>query len=177
MKMNKTIIASVIALGMVSGSAMAANVQFTGTVQQETCDIQPSTSVGLAANAVDLGTVAVGGHNTTPVQFALKPASDAASSAGCEEVAKGNSVMVTWTGGNFNGTALGVSSGSASDALVYFAPVNATDGAAVVANNNTVNTFNASDLTGEGLKYQAELVGGSKTGDVQASVVATLSYN
>ncbi|WP_407905104.1 hypothetical protein [Escherichia coli] len=177
MKMNKKILASVIALGMLSGSAMAADIQFTGSVQQNTCDIQPSTSVGLGSNSIDLGVVAPGGHNVTPVQFALKPAAtDGVSAAGCAEVAKQQDVMVTWTGGRFDGTALGASAGTATDAHVYFAPLNATDGTNAVAKNGTVNTFKASDLTGDGLKYQAVLVGGQETGDFQSAVVATLSY-
>lgn len=73
--MKKSIIASIIALGVLGGTAHAANeVTFLGSVSATTCDLTTSVNGAAQPNqVVQLGTVQAGQEGTA-VDFAMKPA-------------------------------------------------------------------------------------------------------
>ena len=89
--MKKSIIASIVALGMASGMAQAATneVQFHGNVTTVTCDLTPSIDGSLNPNGpgmIELGDVKVGGEGKV-VHFAFKPASDTSNATACNAIA------------------------------------------------------------------------------------------
>ncbi|EAX7734103.1 fimbrial protein [Salmonella enterica] len=175
--MNKSIIASVLALGLVSGMAHAAGqtgeVQFIGAVTQNTCDIVPEIDGSLSKNVVDLGTVAPGVTGDYK-NFALK-AKDP-TQQGCVDF-NGKTANVAWASAAFNADGLGYTSGTATDAVVKLETVNAKANAEITSANNQGVEFNGSDLTaGNGFKFKAALKSGNKIGDFRSAAAFTVSY-
>ncbi|EFB2482974.1 fimbrial protein [Escherichia coli] len=175
--MNKSIIASVLALGLVSGMAHAdgqtGEVQFIGVVTQNTCDIVPEVDGTLAKNVVDLGTVAPGITGDYK-NFALK-AKDPAQQ-GCVDF-NGKTANVAWASAAFTPEGLGYTSGTATDAIVKLETVNAKVNAVVTSANNQGVEFDGSKLTaGDGFQFKAALKGGNKIGDFRSAAAFTVSY-
>ncbi|HEI6730686.1 TPA: fimbrial protein [Yersinia enterocolitica] len=181
--MKKSMIASIVALGMASGFAQAAeqDVTFTGSVTAVTCDLVVS---GEGANANLPNQVALGtakkGERAGAVEFAFKPAQTAGNQSSCDDMESNGKATITWFGSNFNGTALANASGTATDALVEVKALNAdaADNNKVVSASGTAHNFPASLLKtgGEGLKYSAELVGGQEAGSVDTTARYAFSY-
>lgn len=175
--MNKSIIASILALGLVSGMAHAAGqtgeVQFIGVVTQNTCDIVPEVDGTLSKNVIDLGTVspnAVGSYKN----FALK-AKDP-TQPGCVEF-NGKTANVGWASAAFNADGLGYTSGTATDAIVKMETINAKANVAITSANNQGVEFDGTKLTaGEGFQFKAALKGGAKIGDFRSAAAFTVSY-
>ncbi|ELO4939432.1 fimbrial protein [Escherichia coli] len=189
--MKKSIIASVIALGMVSGLAQAAanEVQFHGRVNTASCDLVPSVDGSLMPNGVgmiELGDVKTGAPGQI-VNFAFKPAQNDQNIAACDQLAgtAGKTVDLTWSGDKFGNAGLGViddtAAGAAAGSHVEITPVNSTNtSASFVKASGEKNTFNASVLksgTGEGLKYKAVLRGGNTPGEFNAAATFNMTYN
>ncbi len=182
--MKKSIIASVVALGMVSGLAQAAinEVQFHGNVTTVSCDLVPSVDGSDKPNGpslIELGDVAIGGTGQV-AKFAFKPAAGAQNKTACEQVAaNGKTLDLTWSGNKFGNNGLGALDGSAaSGSNVEIKPVNSTNAAATfVKASGEKNTFSTSVLTGEGLKYEAVLKAGQTPGDFKAAATFNVTYN
>lgn len=182
--MKKSILASVIALGMVSGLAQAAGneVQFVGSVVATTCDLEASgtgSDAGLVKNIIELGQTKM----NTPgkeVTFAFKPVNNAENQKNCEQVmANSNSkVVLTWNSNAFDGqNGLGALSGAASDAFVKVQALNAdTNNNVVMLTSGDSQEFAAAKLASDGLQYKAQLVGVTKPGDFQTASKFTVYY-
>ncbi|HGE5896224.1 TPA: fimbrial protein [Escherichia coli] len=173
--MKKSIIASIIALGVLGGTAHAANeVTFLGAVNAATCDLTTSVNGAAQPNqVVQLGTVQVGKEGTA-VDFAMKPADAAAP--GCQGLDT-KTVTISWASAALNADGFGATSGAASDATVLVNNVNAktNPGAAVNANASSVE-FNGADLKADGLKFQAKLKGGQTEGDFKSVASFAVAY-
>lgn len=181
--MKKSILASVIALGMVSGLAQAAGneVQFVGSVVATTCDLEASgtgSDAGLVKNIIALGQAKKGGEGKK-VTFAFKPVNDAENKANCQGLADANgTVVITWNSDAFDGrNGLAALSGAASDAFVRVQPVNANaDNDAPMLTSGSSQEFAAAKLTSDGLQYKAQLVGKQQAGDFQTASKFTVHY-
>lgn len=181
--MKKSILASVIALGMVSGLAQAAGneVQFVGSVVATTCDLEASgtgSDAGLVKNIIELGQTKI----NTPgkeVTFAFKPVNNAQNQKNCEQLAGSNSkVVLTWNSNAFDGqNGLGAISGAASDAFVTVQALNAdTNNNVVMLTSGDSQEFAAAKLASDGLQYKAQLVGKTQPGDFQTASKFTVHY-
>lgn len=183
--MKKSIIASVIALGMVSGLAQAAvnEVQFHGTVSTVTCDLAPSVdgSLNPNGNRIELGDLKIGQKGQV-VKFSFKPTTqDPANVTACNDIAKdpNKTVSMTWRSDKFGAKGLGIITGDAKDSFVNIAPVNDKGaGKDIITANNTTHEFSASMLAdgAEGLKYSAFLQAGQQAGDFQTAATFTMAY-
>ncbi|EFG9415900.1 fimbrial protein [Escherichia coli] len=181
--MKKSILASVIALGMVSGLAQAAGneVQFVGSVVATTCDLEASgmgSDAGLVKNVIELGQTKI---NTSgkEVTFAFKPVNGAENQKNCEQLAGSNSkVVLTWNSNAFDGqNGLGAISGAASDAFVTVQALNAdTNNNVVMLTSGASQEFAADKLASDGLQYKAQLVGKTQPGDFQTASKFTVHY-
>ena len=182
--MKKSILASVIALGMVSGLAQAAGneVQFVGSVVTTTCDLEASgtgSDAGLVKNIIELGQTPM---NTSgkEVTFAFKPVNNAQNQQNCEQLAAGpnSKVVLTWNSNAFDGqNGLGAISGAASDAFVKVQALNAdTNNNVVMLTSGASQEFAAAKLASDGLQYKAQLVGGQQAGDFQTASKFTVYY-
>ncbi|HAM4877256.1 TPA: fimbrial protein [Escherichia coli] len=177
--MKKSIIASIVALGLVSGLAQAADkeVQFVGSVTTVTCDIDPSVdgSNSMMPGVIQLGSVKTG-EAGTPVDFTFKPS--AASQTDCDAMLDNGTVSLTWTSDKFTNDGLGAISGAATDAHVEITPQNANGVADFIKANGTTHEFSPTTLKtgGDGLKYQAALRGGQVAGDFQSAAKFNFSY-
>ena len=196
--MKKSVIASVMALGMASGLAQAADtpdneIQFKGNVSTVTCDLAPSVNGSLnpdGVGVIQLGDVKVGGTGKV-VSFAFKPTNAQGNQTACDNIANGTtknpngaayqSVDLTWKGVKFGNAGLGASDGSAAtDSHVEIKPVNSTgQNTSFIKASGEVNSFPVSVLgTGnDGLKYEAVLKGGQVAGEFAASANFNMSYN
>ncbi|ENE26187.1 hypothetical protein [Escherichia coli] len=182
--MKKSILASVIALGMVSGLAQAAGneVQFVGSVVATTCDLEASgtgSDAGLVKNIIELGQTKI----NTPgkeVTFAFKPVNNAQNQQNCEQLAAGpnSKVVLTWNSNAFDGqNGLGAISGAASDAFVKVQALNAdTNNNVVMLTSGASQEFAAAKLASDGLQYKAQLVGKTTPGDFQTASKFTVYY-
>lgn len=180
--MKKSILASVIALGMVSGLAQAAGneVQFVGSVVATTCDLEASgtgSDAGLVKNIIALGQ-AKKGTEGKEVTFAFKPVNDAANKTNCQGLDPNSTVVITWNSNAFDGqNGLTALSGAASDAFVKVLPLNAKTGNDVpMLTSGSSQEFEAAKLTSDGLQYKAQLVGGQQAGDFQTASKFTVYY-
>ena len=180
--MKKSILASVIALGMVSGLAQAAGneVQFVGSVVATTCDLEASgtgSDAGLVKNIIALGQ-AEKGKGGKEVTFAFKPVNDAANKTNCQGLAPNSTVVITWNSNAFDGqNGLTALSGAASDAFVRVQPVNANAGNdAPMLTSGSSQEFAAAKLASDGLQYKAQLVGKTTPGDFQTASKFTVYY-
>lgn len=171
--MKKSIIASIIALGVLGGTAHAANeVTFLGTVSATTCDLTTSVNGAAQPNqVVQLGTVAKG-VTGQPVDFAMKPANPTAP--GCQNLAQ-KTATVSWASAALDGEGFGATSGAAGDAKVLVDSVNSKNPGAVNANASTVD-FDANNLTTDGLKFTAKLKGGQTEGDFKSVASFAVAY-
>ncbi|WP_089644659.1 hypothetical protein [Escherichia coli] len=186
--MKKSIIASIVALGMASGMAQAAvnEVQFHGNVTTVTCDLTPSVDGSLNPNGpglIELGDAKVGGEGKV-VSFAFKPVSDAQNVAACNAIANDaaiNGINLTWTGSKFGSAGLGALDGSAAaDSHVEIKPINSkTQNATFVKASGETNSFERTVLLqgGDGLKYEAVLKAGQTAGDFKAAATFNMTYN
>lgn len=181
--MKKSILASVIALGLVSGLTHAAEneVQFVGSVVKTTCDLEASgtgPNAGLVKNVIELGQ-ATTGMPGKDVNFAFKPVNEGNNVQNCAQLAQDgiSTVALTWNSNAFNGTGLAAISGTASDAYVEVKATNAKVGNdEVMTTSGAVQEFDATKLSSEGLQYQAKLIGGNKPGDFKTASKFTFYY-
>lgn len=171
--MKKSIIASIIALGVLGGTAHAANeVTFLGSVNAATCDLTTSVNGAAQPNqVVQLGTVQAG-QTGTAVEFAMKPAD--ASAQGCQNL-NTKTVTVSWASSALNADGFGATSGAATDAVVLVNSVNSKTPGAVNANTSTVD-FDGANLTTDGLKFNAQLKGGQTEGDFKSVAAFAVAY-
>lgn len=176
--MKKSIIASVIAMGMVSGAAYAAdaqtgNVQFSGSVSTETCNIVPEIEGGTVKNTVELGTVAPNGTGDYK-NFAFKAANPA--DPACVALAiPAKTATVSFASGALNGTGLGITSGTATDAYVMLESTNAKSNVNITLNKKAAD-FTADKLIADGLKFKAALKGGAKSGSFDSAIAFSMAY-
>ncbi|TQN75414.1 UNVERIFIED_ORG: hypothetical protein FHU00_5024 [Citrobacter freundii] len=173
--MKKSIIASVVALGMIGGTAHAASeVIFSGAVSATTCELAPSVNGSMPANQVI--TLPVVAPNTTgaAVDFAMKPVNPTA--AGCQGLA-GKTVSVDWSGVNLGAQGFMPNPGSvADDAVVLLTAKNSTAGNTAITSSNSVADFNADLVTTDGLQFDAKTKGGAKSGNFQSTASFTVAY-
>ena len=176
--MNKSIIASILALGLVSGMAHAdgqtGEVEFLGVVTNNTCDIVTEVE-GAYSKVVNLGTVAPNNKTLDYKSFALK-AKDP-TQPGCVDF-NGKTAKVSWASAGFNADGLGNISGTATDAVAKLEAINAKSGpVSITSATNLSVEFNGNDLTaGDGFKFRAALKGGNKIGDYRSAAAFTVSY-
>lgn len=180
--MKKSIIASVVALGLVSGLAQAAEkeIEFVGSVTKITCDITPVVdgAESMTPGVIQLGSVHLNSYGKA-VDFAFKPTPYATNIMSCDEMDDNGTAVLTWSGDKFSSQGLQGLSGSATDAVVEIKAMNAKTGAGdIVTASGTEHEFEASLLKtgGEGLKYKAQLVGGSQAGDFKTAAKFNFSY-
>lgn len=181
--MKKSIIASVVALGLVSGLAQAADtdkeVQFVGSVTTVTCDINPSVdgSDSMMPGVIQLGSVKTGVLGSA-VDFTFKPSDANGNQAGCDAMLDNGTVSLTWTSDKFGNEGLGAVSGTATDAYVQITAQNAKTQGGFIKASATTHEFAPAHLKagGEGLKYKAALQGGTQAGDFQSAAKFNFSY-
>lgn len=182
--MKKSIIASIIALGMTSGMAQATeqDVTFNGSVTAVTCDLGVSGegTNGSLPNMVDLGQAALGSAGGDVVNFVFKPSRTGGNQAACDALDSSKTATLTWFGTTFDGNGLGKTGGTAEGAYVELKATNASS-----ANNNqkvtasgTTHDFSAGNLKtgGDGLKYSAQLIPGTDAGSFEAVARYAFSY-
>ncbi len=177
--MKKSIIASVIALGLMGGVAHAATsnntVIFHGAVSATTCDITPSQNGQILADStVYLGTVAPNAEGQAK-EFVLK-AKDA-NDAACKALTAQQTATVSWSSAFLNANGLVADPGNsvAGDAQVLLNSVNAKTPGAITASANTAD-FTADKVTGEGLKFNAKAKGGATPGTFQTAASFSVAY-
>ncbi|EFH2542034.1 fimbrial protein [Escherichia coli] len=180
--MKISIIASIMALGMVSGLAQATahDVTFTGSVTNVTCDlgVTGGGSNVQTQNVVDLGQVNPNQAGKV-VEFAFKPAQVAGNQTACDAMDANGTAKITWQGTTFDGNGLGKTSGTAEGAHVELMALNAkAENNKPVTSNGTAHEFSGDKLKtgGEGLKYSAKLTGGAVAGDFEAVARYTFDY-
>lgn len=177
--MKKSIIVSVISLGLMGGIAHAANssntVVFHGSVSATTCDITPSQNGQLLTDStIYLGTVAPSAEGQAK-EFVLK-AKDVNDPA-CAALTAQQTATVAWTSAflNANGLVADPSSSIATDAQVLLNSVNAKTPGAITASANTAD-FAADKVIGEGLKFNAKVKGGTTPGTFQTAASFAVAY-
>lgn len=177
--MKKSIIASVIALGLMGGVAHAANsnntVIFHGAVSATTCDVVPSQNGQLLADStIYLGTVAPNTEGQAK-EFVLK-AKDANDPA-CKALTNQQTATVAWASSflNVNGLVADPGNSVASDAQVLLNSVNSKTPGAITASANTAD-FTADKVIGEGLKFNAKAKGGATPGTFQTAASFSVAY-
>lgn len=171
--MKKVILASAIAMSLVSGASLAASgdLQFIGSVTDTTCDISPEIN-GVAKNVVQLGTAPING--TAPeVQLSLKAKDSAA--AGCQALTNTGTATVDWASAAMNPQGLGIQSGAATGSYVKLKSVNAKT-LATISQSASSADFTANLVTGVGYQFTAELNAGATPGDFQTTAAYTVSY-
>ncbi len=179
--MKKSIVASIVALGLVSGLAQAAEkeIQFVGSVTAETCDIDPSVdgSKTMMPGVIQLGSVKAGKTGTV-VDFTFKPSAVEGNQASCDAMKDTGTVSLTWTSDKFTDKGLGAISGAATDAYVEITPKNDKANSSFIKANATTHEFAPSKLRtgGDGLQYKAALHGGNVAGDFHSAVKFNFSY-
>lgn len=176
--MKKSIIASVVALGLMGGVAHAANsnntVFFHGSVSTTTCDLSTSQNGQLLADStVYLGTVAPNAEGQAK-EFVLKATN--ANDAACTALTAQQTATVSWTSDLLNANGLVAGKGSiAGDAQVLLNSVNAKTPGAITASANTAD-FTADKVIGEGLKFSAKAKGGATPGTFQTAASFSVAY-
>ncbi|TQO04742.1 UNVERIFIED_ORG: hypothetical protein FHU01_4471 [Citrobacter freundii] len=173
--MKKSIIASVVALGMIGGTAHAApEVIFSGAVSTTTCELAPSVNGSMPANqVVTLATVAPNaeGAATTLTLKAVDP-----NDAGCKGLDDQKTISVGWSGVNLGALGFKANPGSvADDAVVLLTAKNATQNAAITASTPSVD-FAGGKLAAEGLQFDAKTKGGAKSGNFTSTASFTVAY-
>jgi type 1 fimbria pilin len=174
--MKKSIIASVIALGMMGGYAHAASqVIFSGAVSAKTCELAPSVNGSIPANQVV--TLATAEPNTegAATTFVMKPVDPTAS--GCTGLTGQNTISVGWSGSNLGAQGFKANPGSvASDAVVLLTAKNSkTANTAITASAPSVD-FAGDKLTADGLQFDAKTKGGAQSGNFQSTASFTVAY-
>lgn len=180
--MKKSIIASIVAMGLFSGLTQAAEkeVQSVGAVTTVTCDLESSVdgSDTLMPNVIHLGEAKVGGGKGTAVAFTFKPKQDQANIASCNTMQDNGSLNIIWTGSFENGGLKNIS-GDAADAHVKIQATNATGASnnKVIMTNGEKHAFSPALLKdGTGLKYTATLAAGNTPGKVETAAKFNLEY-
>lgn len=190
--MKKSMIASLVALGLVSGLAQAADkeVKFVGSVTAVTCDIEPSVdgSDSMLPNTIQLGAVAKGAAGKE-IDFRFKPSVTAGNQSSCDSMQDNGTVSLTWTGDTFSGQGLGIipaldangnplSTAQATDAFVEITPKNTKTASSFIQASNTTHEFAPATLKtgGDGLQYKAVLKGGQIAGAFQTAAKFNFSY-
>ncbi|WP_089576374.1 hypothetical protein [Escherichia coli] len=179
--MKKSIITSIIALGLVSGLAQAAEkeIQFVGSVTAVTCDIEPSVdgSDTMMPGIIQLGTVKIN-ETGRAVDFTFKPSAAADNQANCDAMLDTGTVSLTWTSDKFSNEGLGSFSGVATDAHVEITPQNAKTQPGFIKASATTHEFAPTLLKtgGVGLQYKAALHGGLVAGDFHSAAKFNFSY-
>lgn len=176
--MKKMMIASAIAMTMVSGSAMAyqSELQFFGTVTSKTCDLVLSSSNGgSVSNLIQLGDVQGKDDEGNAKDILLKPAV-----AGSCDSASITKASITWGSSAMGEKGIGNSSAEgANDAYVKLIAKDSGGNTAahknpINKNNNTVD-FSISSID-DGVAFSASLVGGTQTGVFQSVAAYSVSY-
>lgn len=181
MKHNIMII-SPLALALMSGSAMAGinggEVQFSGAVSNTTCDIS-LVAKGADSIVIDLGTAAINGKLTTPVNFVLQPSTPcsiagAGSGVGAGAGAAQTQASISFSG-PFDAAGLKPTSGAATDARVKLTAINSTVANTAITQSNNSAAFTLADLN-KGATFSAALMGGATSGDYHSGVVYAVTY-
>lgn len=174
--MKKLMIASVVAMSMTAGSAMAAmgdagsqgQVQFVGTVAKETCDVVID-GAGAVNNLIQFGTVTKGATSQKNFSVKLK---DPTCVAGL------NKAHFTWVSPNFNSQGIVNQSGTASGSWVKLNAVsgtNTTTGTADITSANNAVEFAIVNAS-KGFEYQAELHAGQTPGTFETAAAYSVVY-
>ncbi|ENP0141392.1 fimbrial protein [Escherichia coli] len=179
--MKKSIIASIISLGLISGYASANNattgsVEFIGSVTASTCNVDavPTDGGFNAKSSINLGSVKVG-ETGAPKMFSIKATNPAED--GCVALSKMNSATIRMSSGAFTKAGLGITSGSAKDAYVKLDSSNAKNNVSVTsATKDQGVKFDASKLITDGFQFKATLQGGKEKGDFRTATNFTIDY-
>ncbi|ECP5779984.1 hypothetical protein GD490_21930 [Salmonella enterica] len=179
--MKRSIIASVISLGLISGYASAGeattgSVEFIGSVTASTCNVDAVPDGGgfNTKSSINLGSVGVG-QLGAPKMFSIKATNPAED--GCVALSKMNSATIRMSSGAFTSAGLGITSGSARDAFVKLDSTNAKNNVSVTsATKDQGVKFEASKLITDGFQFKAALQGGQNKGDFRTATNFTIDY-
>lgn len=174
--MKKLMIASVVAMSMTAGSAMAAmgdagsqgQVQFVGTVAAKTCDVVID-GAGAVNNLIQFGTTTKGQNVTKEFSVKLKDPTCV------DNLTKAH---FTWVSPNFNSQGIANQSGSSTDSWVKLNAVSGTNTSTTVADitsTNNVVDFNIVDAT-QGFGYKAVLNAGQTPGTFETAAAYSVVY-
>ncbi|EFE1057638.1 TPA: fimbrial protein [Escherichia coli] len=173
MKLKNIALSSIIAATMMSGYAHAADhgdVSFLGAVSAKTCDIEAVVD-GAVKNLVQLGTVTVGGPNSEK-EFELRLKDPATC-----DLTGTPAAFVTWNSGSFNATGLANANGTAKDAVVKLAAVNAKTANTEINSSATDVEFVSNQIkTDGGFKFKATLIPGTQKGTVDTAAAFAVRY-
>lgn len=174
--MKKGIIASVIALGMIGGTAHAAsNVIFSGAVSTTTCELAPSVNGSILANQVVTLPTAEPNKTGAVATFAMKAVDP--SAAGCTALTDNNTISINWSGSNLGAAGFMANPGSmASDAVVLLTAKNSKVADSVITASASSVDFAGSKLGTDGLKFDAKTKGGALSGNFTSTASFTVSY-
>ncbi|MGL5038158.1 MAG: fimbrial protein [Aeromonas sp.] len=163
--MKKIFACTLIALGCMAGTAQAATLEFTGSVNAPTCDIAPEV-----VGPIDLGAVSISKLGTA-VPFALKPV---VGTGDCDALTAEHTATLAWSG-DFTAEGLINPAATAADSVLILTATNGSDVNAVTTGALT-NTLLGDELTSDGFAYTAQLQGGVKPGDFTATATYTVTY-
>ena len=176
--MKKLMIASVVAMSMTAGSAMAAlgdagsqgQVQFVGTVAAKTCDVVVD-GAGAVNNLIQFGTVQTG--NTATKDFSIK-LKDPACVTGLTKA------HFLWVSPNFDSKGIVNQSGTASKAWVKLnaktdATGNTTTTVQDITSTNNAVEFSIADAT-KGFGYTALFNAGNIPGTFESAAAYSVVY-
>ncbi|MBJ9214361.1 fimbrial protein [Citrobacter freundii] len=174
--MKKSIIASVVVLGMIGGTAHAASeVIFSGAVSAKTCELAPSVNGGVPANQVVTLATAEPNQEGVATTFVMKPVNPTAS--GCTGLTDQNTISVGWSGSTLGAQGFKANPGSAaSDAVVLLTAKNSkTANTPITASAPSVD-FAGDKLTTDGLEFDAKTKGGAVAGNFTSTASFTVAY-
>ncbi|TQN75817.1 UNVERIFIED_ORG: hypothetical protein FHU00_4859 [Citrobacter freundii] len=174
--MKKSIIASVVALGMIGGTAHAASeVIFNGAVSATTCELAPSVNGNTLPNQVVTLATADLNKEGAATTFSMKPADPTA--AGCTGLTDQNTISVGWSGANLGAQGFKANPGSvASDAIVLLTAKNSKTADTVINVSAPSVDFAGDKLATDGLQFEAKTKGGAVAGNFTSTASFTVAY-
>ncbi|WP_089644578.1 hypothetical protein [Escherichia coli] len=178
--MKKAIIASAVALATLSGAANANNaatgifdLNFVGTVSQNTCALEVDGAQNNSMT-INLEQAKVNSLGKT-FEIVFKPT--AASAADCAAATTDFVMQWNGVGSQFETGGLKAASGAAADSHVQIKATNAkTNNNTIVETEGYQYEFTKDNVTGDGLKYEVALMGGSTVGDMTAAATVKHWY-
>lgn len=166
----KAITASAIAMGLLaltnSATANTGQVEFIGSVTDQTCDIYPEVG-GLMKSTIDLGTMKTDGSGAQEVNFKLVPDTQA-----CLDK---TSASVGWQSAGFNSAGLANMKGDATGAAIELIAVNSKTGnEKITFNKQNIDFDNAAGIGA--FEFKTKLVKSGSADATPGTVISTASY-
>lgn len=167
----KKIVASAIAMSLLAltGSATAntGQVEFIGSVTDQTCNIYPEVG-GLVKSTIDLGTMKADGTGAQEVKFKLVPDS--------KECLDKTSASVGWQSAGFNAAGLANMKGDATGAAIELVAVNSKTADEKVTYNKQNIEFGDGATAIGAFEFKTKLVKSGTAAATPGTVISTASY-